>query len=193
MSIFRINMTDSADRKDSLKRTGRLQVYTGNGKGKTTAMMGLSVRAACSGMKVYIGQFMKGQDYSELCLPERFPELITMEQYGAPDFIAKGAKPSETDLKMAAAGLSSLRQALVSGSYDLVAADEICVCVYMGLLEENEVVQLAELRPKHVELVFTGRYATHGIIRIADLVTEMMEVKHYYNTEKLMARKGIEN
>jgi len=172
--------------------SGRLQVYTGNGKGKTTAMLGLAVRAACSGMRVYIGQFMKGQDYSELCLPSRFPE-IALEQFGSPKFLKAGEKPSETDLIMAEKGLSAVRQALTSGEYDLVAADEICVSVHLGLLREESVIQLADLRPDRTELVFTGRYATDRIIEKADLVTEMMEVKHYYNTEKLLARKGIEN
>ncbi len=173
-------------------RNGRLQVYTGNGKGKTTALLGLAVRAACSGMRVYIGQFMKGQNYSELCLPERFPE-ITLEQFGSPAFLKAGEKPSETDMLMAENGLSAVCGALTSGKYDLVAADEICVSVHLGLLKEDAVLQLADMRPATVELVLTGRYASDSIIEKADLVTEMMEVKHYYNTEKLLARTGIEN
>ena len=175
-----------------MTRKGRFQVYTGNGKGKTTAALGLAVRAACSGMKVYIGQFLKGQDYSELCLPDRFPE-ITMEQFGTPEFILPGEKPSSEDIQLAENGLSAVRAAMISGDYDMVIADEICVAVYMGLVSEEQVLELAVSRPGSVEVVFTGRYAGDAVIKVADLVTEMMEIKHYYNTEKLLARAGIEN
>lgn len=173
-------------------RSGRFQIYTGNGKGKTTALLGLSVRAACAGLKVYIAQFMKGQDYSELCLPDRFPE-ITIEQFGSPAFIGPGEKPTSADIRNAAEALSSVRRALIGGCYHVVAADEICVAVHLGLLKVQDALALADARPEGVELIFTGRYATEEMISMADLVTEMMEVKHYYNTEKLLARRGIEN
>jgi len=175
-----------------MKPQGRLQVYTGNGKGKTTAALGLAVRAACSGMKVFIGQFMKGQDYSELCFPDRFPE-VTMQQFGTPDFILPGKEPSAKDIQLAEEGLESVLRAMLSGDYDMVIADEICVSVHLGLLQEKQVLELAAARPDKIEMVFTGRYATDGIIKVADLVTEMMAVKHYYDTEKLSARLGIEN
>lgn len=171
---------------------GRFQIYTGNGKGKTTALLGLSTRAACAGMRVFIGQFMKGQDYSELCLPERFPGIV-IEQFGTPDFVKPGSKPSRQDLESAARGLSRTKDALLSGDFDIVAADEICVAVHLGLLSEKDALDLALNRPSGVELVFTGRYATETMIRRADLVTEMVEIKHYYNTEHLAARRGIEN
>ncbi len=174
-----------------MERQGRFQVYTGNGKGKTTAALGLAVRAACSGMKVFIGQFMKGQDYSELCLPDRFPE-VTMQQFGTPDFILPGKKPSPRDIQLAEEGLSSVLRAMLSGDYDMVIADEICVSVHLGLLREESVLELAAARPATVEVVFTGRYASDAIINAADLVTEMMEIKHYYSSEKLSARLGIE-
>ena len=175
-----------------MKRLGRLQVYTGNGKGKTTASLGLAVRAACSGMKVFIGQFMKGQDYSELCLPERFPE-ITMIQFGSPDFILPGQTPSDSDIELANRGVETLHAAMFSGDYDMVIADEICVSAYLGLLREEQLLELASARPDNIEVVFTGRYASDAIIKAADLVTEMVPVKHYYDTEKLSARLGIEN
>jgi len=171
---------------------GRLQIYTGNGKGKTTALLGLAVRAACAGLKVYIGQFAKGQGYSELCLPERFPE-ITIEQFGTPEFVIPGGKPSPLNISRAREGLAAVKRALSGGEYDVVAAAEICVAVHLGLLSEQEVLELAGSRPDNVELVFTGRNATDRMITKADLVTEMNEVKHYFNTEKLPARKGIEN
>jgi len=173
-------------------KTGRFQIYTGNGKGKTTALIGLSVRVACAGMRVYIGQFMKGQKYSELCIPDKFP-LIEIEQFGTPDFIEPGKKPSPKDIDNAHRAYLRIKEVLASGRYDLVGADEICVAVHMGLLPEKKAIELVRERPENVELVFTGRYATETMIEKADLVTEMREVKHYYNTEKLPARRGIEN
>ena len=172
---------------------GRFQLYTGNGKGKTTAALGLAVRAACAGMKVYIGQFMKGQDYSELCLPDHFPETITMEQYGTPRLICKGEKPSEDDMRSAAAGLDKIKTIMVSGEYDLVIADELNVAVHMGILTGKDVMDFIGQRPDDVELVLTGRYAPESFIEAADLVTEMREIKHYYATENLQAREGIES
>ncbi len=172
---------------------GKFQLYTGNGKGKTTAALGLAARAACAGMKVYIGQFMKGQDYSELCLPDHFPEAITMEQYGTPRLICKGEEPSEDDIRSAAAGLDQIKVMMISGDYDLVIADELNVTVHMGLLSENDVMDFIDQRPDNVELVLTGRYAPESFIEAADLVTEMREIKHYYTTENLLARRGIES
>ncbi len=171
---------------------GKFQLYTGNGKGKTTAALGLSVRAACNGLKVYFGQFMKGREYSELCLPDHFSELIVMEQFGTPKLICKGEMPSEEDLQFAWSGLEKTRAAMISGEYDIIVADELNVTVYMGLLKEDDVVEFIGQRPHDVELVLTGRYAPDSFIEIADLVTEMKEIKHYYATENLLARKGIE-
>lgn len=173
-------------------KTGRLQVYTGNGKGKTTAALGLAVRAACAGIPVYIGQFMKGSDYSELALPGHFPGLITMEQYGTPRLLCKGEEPTEEEREAAAEGLKRLTTAMLSGEYGLVVADELNVTVHMGLLEEDDVLPLLDSRPPEVELVLTGRYAPRSFIDRADLVTEMVEKKHYYSSEGLPARKGIE-
>ena len=171
---------------------GRLQLYTGNGKGKTTAALGLAVRAACSGLKVYIGQFMKGQDYSELTLPEHFPKSITMEQYGTPKLLCKGEEPSEEDMSAARNGLLKLKEAMFSGSYDMIIADELNVTVHLGLLDVKTALDVLKKRPDNIELVVTGRYAPDSFIELADLVTEMREVKHYDETENLPARKGIE-
>ncbi len=171
---------------------GRLHVYTGNGKGKTTAALGLAVRAACADISVYIGQFMKGSDYSELSLPEHFPDLITIEQYGTPTLICKGEEPSIEDLKAAAEGLQRLQSVLQTGRYGLIIADELNVAVHMGLIAEADVLKLLDMRPPGIELVLTGRYAPESFIELADLVTEMKEVKHYYLSEGLQARKGIE-
>ncbi|MBD3277366.1 MAG: cob(I)yrinic acid a,c-diamide adenosyltransferase [Candidatus Aegiribacteria sp.] len=172
---------------------GRIQVYTGCGKGKTTAALGLAVRAACSGMRVFFGQFMKGRDYSELCLQDRFPNEIEMEQFGSPRLICKGEEPSADDRKRASQGLSRMREVMLSGDYDLVVADEINVTVHMGLLNEEKVLSVVRERPSDVELVLTGRYAPDSFIEAADLVTDMKEIKHYYSTQGLKARKGIES
>jgi cob(I)alamin adenosyltransferase len=171
---------------------GRLQVYTGNGKGKTTAALGLAVRAACAGLRVYIGQFMKGTDYSELCLPRLLSGRLKMEQYGTPRLICRGEEPGEDDIAHARKGLSRLRDALLSGDYDLVVADELSVTVHMGLLDVAEAMEVVLARPDEVEMVVTGRYAPPPLLEAADLVTEMREVRHYYATEGLEARKGIE-
>lgn len=173
-------------------RGGRVHVYTGNGKGKTTAALGLAVRAACAGLPVYIGQFMKGMDYSELCLPSRFPELLTMERYGTPRLICRGETPSREDLEAAERGLSRIMEAVSGGDYRLVIADELNVTVHLGLLTVESALKLLEARADGVELVLTGRYAPKELTDSADLVTEMREVRHYYETEALKARRGIE-
>jgi len=171
---------------------GRFQLYTGNGKGKTTAALGLAVRAACAGMNVYIGQFMKGSDYSELCLPEHFSGIISLEQYGTPRLICKGEKPSLEDIRCAEDGLAKIRIVMISGEFDVVIADELNVTVHMGLLKEGDVLDFISLRPDSVELVITGRYAPESFVEAAHLVTEMREIKHYFKAENLEARRGIE-
>ncbi len=171
---------------------GKLHIYTGNGKGKTTAALGLAVRAACAGMRVYIGQFMKGQDTSELALPECYPENIVIEQYGSSDFQPCGEKPSQESIALAYSGLSKLKNALVSQQYQMVIADEICISVHLGLLQEEDVLEVVRQQPDSVELILTGRNATLVLIENADLVTEMKEIKHYYSSEKTPPRKGIE-
>ena len=170
-------------------KKGYIQVYTGNGKGKTTAALGLALRSLCAGFKVYIGQFMKGRDYSELQAPEYFKNL-RMVQYGAPYFIR--GKPSEDDISMARSGLAQINDAMISGAYDLVVFDEINTAVHFNVLTEAEVVDVLDNKPEHVEVVLTGRYAPDRFMELADLVTEMKEIKHYYSAE-VSARKGIEN
>jgi len=171
---------------------GRFQIYTGDGKGKSTAALGLAVRAACAGYGVYIGQFMKGRDTSELRLPGLFDGIIDIEQYGSPVMVLQGQQPGEDDVRMARDGLALLEKAMLSGAYDIVIADEINVAQYMGLIGIQDMVRLVDSRPADVELVFTGRHAPEALVGMADLVTEMREVKHYYSTEGLEARRGIE-
>ena len=185
---------NGGDRMDD-RATGRVQVYTGNGKGKTTAAIGLAVRAACAGMRVYVGQMMKGGaagDYSELCLRDRFEGLVTIEQFGTGRLLCKGESPSEDDIRAALRGVLELTRVAASGDYRIVIADEINVSVHLGLVPESHVLELISARHPATELVLTGRYAPAPVIDAADLVTEMRAVRHYYDTEGLSARKGIE-
>lgn len=168
-------------------KKGYIHIYTGNGKGKTTAALGLAFRAMGWGMKVYFGQFMKGQKYGELESAKRFFDLLKIEQFGKDTFIHSA---TEEDRKMAKNGLEKIKRAMEDG-YDVVIADEIITAVYFGLLEEEEVLELMRKKPEGIELVLTGRYATEKMIEMADLVTEMKEVKHYFQ-KGILARDGIE-
>jgi cob(I)alamin adenosyltransferase len=168
---------------------GYLQVYTGNGKGKTTAALGLSLRAAGAGLKVYIAQFLKQGDYSEIKALERFSDVIVLEQFGLGQFI-KG-QPTQAEMDAARDGLEKARQALSSGGYDLVILEEANVAVAIGLFSVKDLMDIIRQRPDHVELVITGRGAAAEVIEKADLVTEMTAVKHYYD-KGVQARKGIE-
>ncbi|MEX0324859.1 MAG: cob(I)yrinic acid a,c-diamide adenosyltransferase [Puniceicoccaceae bacterium] len=169
---------------------GYFQIYTGDGKGKTTASLGLALRAAGRGYPVYIGQFMKGQDYGELhSLP--LLETVTHEQYGDPGWVYKG-KVTEAQRAAAHEGLLKAKKALVSGKYRIVILDEINMALWFELITLEEVLELVDQRPAQVELVFTGRKAHEEVIAKAHLVTEMREVKHYFS-QGVPARKGIEN
>lgn len=168
---------------------GYVQVYTGTGKGKTTAAIGLAVRAAGANLKVYIAQFVKGMHYSELDSLKRFEDLITIKQYGRDCFIFND--PKEEDIQCARDGLKEVENIIMSGEYDVVILDEINIALYYKLFPLEDVIRLIKNKPKHVELVLTGRYAPDEIIELADLVTEMREIKHYYE-KGIMARSGIE-
>ncbi len=167
---------------------GYIQVYTGNGKGKTTASLGLAMRAAGAGLKVYIAQFLKHGDYSEIKALSKH-ETITIEQFGAGKFV-KG-NPSEEEKASARTGYLKLCDALKSGRYDLVIAEEANVAVTCNLFSEDELLALLDMKPENVELVITGRGALESVINRADLVTEMKEIKHYYQ-QGVTARVGIE-
>jgi cob(I)alamin adenosyltransferase len=172
-----------------LKR-GLVQVYTGEGKGKTTAALGLAMRAAGHGLRVYIIQFMKGwPNYGELKSVGGHPQ-ITLRQFGRPEFVDP-EKPEPADVEMAKEALREARQVLTSGSYDLVILDEVNVALKYGLIELKEVLTLIEEKPQDIELILTGRYAPPEVIERADLVTEMREVKHPYRIG-IKGREGIE-
>ncbi|MDW7643464.1 MAG: cob(I)yrinic acid a,c-diamide adenosyltransferase [Desulfuromonadales bacterium] len=173
-------------------KKGLIQIYTGNGKGKTTASLGLAFRAAGHGFKVRILQFMKGSTvYGELESAKRLSPEITIEQVGRDTFVSK-SNPDPVDVAMAQAGFEKARDILLSGDYDLVILDELNCAVDFGLIPVDEVKELIRRKPAHTELVMTGRGAHPDIIALADLVTEMREVKHYYNSGQ-PAREGIES
>ncbi|PID79464.1 cob(I)yrinic acid a,c-diamide adenosyltransferase [bacterium DOLJORAL78_65_58] len=168
--------------------TGYLQIYTGNGKGKTTAALGLALRAAAAGKRVFIGQFVKGMHYSELDLIDRIPGL-TLQQYGRGCFIQ--GPPQEADRSAAREGLRRMAAILADGHHDVVVMDEVCIALYFQLIALRDVRRAITGRAPHVEVILTGRYAPQELIDMADLVTEMREVKHYYN-RGVEARTGIE-
>jgi cob(I)alamin adenosyltransferase len=168
---------------------GFVQVYTGDGKGKTTAALGLAMRAAGAGLHVYIGQFIKNAEYSELRILQRLADVITVEQFGRGCFLL--VEPCQEDVDAARRGLKALGRALASGHYDVVIADEVNVAVALRLISERELLALIEEKPPEGELALTGRGAPPLVLERADLVTEMRSVKHYYD-RGVSARKGIE-
>ena len=168
---------------------GYVHVYTGNGKGKTTAALGLALRAVGAGMRVYIAQFVKGMEYSELYAVEKLSDNITLKQYGRDCFITRD--PEAADIAAANEGLNELRGVVASGDYNMVILDEANIATYYKLFSVDELLSLIDSKPAGVEIVITGRYADPRIIARADLVTEMQEVKHYY-TQGVQARVGIE-
>lgn len=168
---------------------GYVQVYTGDGKGKTTASMGLILRAMGAGMNVYFGQFMKTGETSEIRAMRTFGDAITIEQYGDGNELYR--PDPEADQAAARAGFIKARQALNSGRYDMVVLDEIHVAAFKGYLTEEEILQLMEEKPYFTELILTGRYAAKSVMEKADLVTGMTEIRHYYKNG-VGARRGIE-
>lgn len=167
---------------------GYIHVYTGNGKGKTTAAFGLALRAHYAGNKVYIGQFVKDMKYNETEIQEDLAN-IKIEQLGKGCFIENS--PNEEDKVAAVKALNKCGEILKSGEYDLVVLDEITIAIYFKLFSTEELIKILKNRNSKVEVVITGRYAPTEVIEIADLVTEMNEVKHYYS-KGVMAREGIE-
>ncbi len=178
--------------EDDMKLSrGYVQIYTGNSKGKTTAALGLAFRAMGRGFKTYIGQFMKGQAYGEIASAKMVKPYITLEQYGKDTFIHVQDPPHEEDVAMAQDGLAKARAAMLSGRYNIIIFDEIITAHYFKLISMADMLQVISDKPADVEVVLTGRYAPKELIEAADLVTEMVEVKHYY-AKGVGARDGIE-
>jgi cob(I)alamin adenosyltransferase len=168
---------------------GYIHVYTGDGKGKTTAAVGVVMRAVAKNMSVYFGQFMKLNRSSEHIIFADYPELITLEQFGTGKFV--NGKPSAEDYEKAAYGWNSCIEAINSGRYDLVVMDELNLALNLELVPIDDVLDVLASKPKQLEVIITGRYAKKEIIDAADLVTEMKEIKHYYKKGQ-PARLGIE-
>jgi len=165
---------------------GLIQVYTGNGKGKTTAALGLSIRATGHRLRVLIIQFLKGGiAYGELKSAKKLSPYLKVVPMGREQFVDK-KNPHPIDRRFAQRGWELAKKAVLEGKYSLVVLDEINVAVHYGLVPLKELLTLMANKPDHVELVLTGRWAKPEVIRRADLVTEMKEIKHYY-------RKGIDS
>ena len=173
-----------------METKGYLQVYTGNGKGKTTAAFGLAVRALCVGKRVFIGQFVKSMKYNETRLEACFLGRLAVRQFGRGCF--PGHRPEDEDVRLAQEGLRECAVILASGEWDLVILDELTIAVYFGLLSDKEILEVIGQRDTGTEVVITGRYASEALLALADLVTEMREVKHYY-TRGVLSRDGFDH
>ncbi|MCX6569441.1 MAG: cob(I)yrinic acid a,c-diamide adenosyltransferase [Candidatus Aminicenantes bacterium] len=170
---------------------GFIQVYTGNGKGKTTAALGLALRAAGRGFKTYFAQFLKGQPTGEIEAAKKLSPLIRIEQFGREGFITVKDGADDEDISRARAGLGEALEAMLSGDYRIIVLDEINTAVHFEILSERDILGFLDKRPAGVEVVLTGRYAPESFIVRADLVTEMKAVKHY-GERGIKARPGIE-
>jgi len=174
---------------------GYIQIYTGDGKGKTTASLGLTLRALGAGCSVFIGQFLKNGDYSEIRMLKKMANILDegqklkVRQYGEPRFV--GQTPRPEDLESARRGWVEIREAALSGRYDVVVMEEINVALHLNLIPLEEVLALLAEKPEETELVLTGRYAPAELREAADLVSEITEEKHYYQ-QGVPARTGIE-
>jgi cob(I)alamin adenosyltransferase len=172
---------------------GFIEVYTGDGKGKTTAALGLALRAAGRGLRTYIGQFLKGRTTGEALAAAKLAPLLVIEAFGRKGFVlvTDGGPPEDEDVALAEQGLAKCREAMLSGRYDIVVLDEVCVAVALKLLPEAKILAVLDAKPAGVEIVLTGRRATPALLERADLVTEMAERKHYF-AKGVRARDGIE-
>ena len=168
---------------------GYTQIYTGNGKGKTTAAVGLALRAATANLKIYFAQFIKSTDSNVVNgLKSKFSN-IHVHIFGRHKFIDFNLE--DEDKKIAQDGLAEIKKAISGGKYDLMILDEINIALHYGLISEKQVLNILENKPNDLELILTGRHAPKSIIQAADLVTKMEAIKHYFN-KGVTAREGIE-
>ena len=172
-------------------KKGLIQIYTGNGKGKTTAALGLALRAVGHRMKVLMIQFMKGNvRYGELKSVKKLAPYLTIKQVGRETFISK-SNPDPKDLQLAQEGFGMAKKAIQNKEYDIVILDEINLAIDYGLIPLEDLLQLMDSKPETVELILTGRNVKSEILKRADLITDMVDRKHYYD-KGVPARKGIE-
>ncbi len=168
---------------------GLIMVFTGNGKGKTTAAVGQAMRALGHGYRVIMIHFMKGRDYGEFLSTEKLPNL-TIVRAGRDDFVSRD-KPDPIDVELARDGFSQAETAIMSGNYDLVVLDEINVAVDYGLINEEDLLKLLRNKPKNTAVILTGRNASTELVKIADMVSEVLAIKHHYDQGAECCR-GIE-
>lgn len=168
---------------------GYIQIYTGNGKGKTTAALGLALRASAYGKKIFIGQFVKGMKYGELESIKKFSDTITLKQFGRDCFIFNDPEPE--DIEVARKGWDEVNTILTENNIDILILDEIGIAIHYKLISTQEVMDFIKRKPTEMELIMTGRYIPEELFELADLVTEMKEIKHYYKAD-VPAREGIE-
>ncbi len=168
---------------------GLIMVFTGDGKGKTTAAVGQAIRALGHGYKVFMIHFMKGRDYGEFLATDKMQNL-TLVRAGRDDFVSR-ENPDPVDVELAKNGFEKAEKAVMSGDYNLVVLDEINVAVDYGLIEESRVLDLLKSKPQHVALVLTGRNASPELVKMADTVSEVLAIKHHYETGADCC-KGIE-
>ncbi len=171
---------------------GYIQVYTGGGKGKTTAALGLALRAVGAGLRVYFGQFLKARDCAEVVGLGLLGELVTLERFGSGRWVDRSDPQAYAEeLELGIRGLNGIRAAIQSGDYQVVVLDEILGALHKGVVGLEDVVELLKNKPSGVELILTGRNVPEEIVALADLVSEINPVKHYYKSG-VPARKGIE-
>lgn len=178
------------DRVSEHLSRGLVQIFTGDGKGKTSAALGAVLRALGNGLRVYFVSLMKGDyPYGERNILSQLPN-IKLASFGRRSFVdPANIKPE--DKEQARQALAAAREAMLSGNYDLVVLDEVNVAVAWKLVELDEVIKLIQDKPPNVELILTGRKADAKLVQLADLVTEMLKIKHPYD-EGVAARRGIE-
>lgn len=170
------------------KRKGYIHLYTGNGKGKTSAATGLAIRAAGACHKIYFAVFVKGMEYSEYRILKGIPN-INVHIFGRNCFIKN--TPEQEDIDLATHGMELVTDVIKNNSADIIVMDEICIALHYELINEDDLIKLILGRPYEMEVVLTGRYATDKLFDIADLVTNMTEIKHYYN-KGIQSREGID-
>ncbi len=171
---------------------GFVQIYTGNGKGKSTAAIGQVVRSAGHGLKSFVLMFMKDFPYGEAESLKSMREFITIVQVGKDDYVFRRELPPPEEIENAKWALDDAKQKMLSGNFNLIVLDEVFVAIYFGLITEDEVLSVIKVKPTNVELILTGRYCPQKFYDVADLITEMKEIKHYYQNG-ILARKGIES
>jgi cob(I)alamin adenosyltransferase len=178
-------------KKPAIKTTkGLVMVITGNGKGKTTAAFGQALRAIGQGYKVFVLQFMKGRKYGEFIAAERYLPHLTIRMSGLDSFVMRD-NPAAIDVELAHKGLDTAQKAINSGEYDMVILDEVNVALDFKLIDLQKVIKLIKNKPAELDLILTGRYAPPEIIKLADTVSEVQEVKHHYKSG-IKDRAGIE-